>query len=123
MARLISLRAPESLRVDRKSQKELDAYVAEHAGRYLAQMPKDIRPAGISGVTLESLVKGTASDPGVWAQWTRACCDRRNEIDDFVDPLRGDLEIAAAQLRPQVAEHIEALHVTQTLANPKMHGQ
>lgn len=123
MARLFNLRAPKSLRIEQKSPQEIEKLVTEQAARYLEALPNDLRPSGLSGVALESLVKGTANDPGVWAQWTRACCDRRRDIDDFVDPLRDEFELAAAQLRPRSVEHLESQHVTQVLSNPKMHGK
>ena len=124
MTRTINLRAPKSLRLHEMSAEEAAAFVAREADRVLDDLPQDIRPLGISAVAMDAFVKGTAADPGVWAQWTRACCDRRDRIEEFVEPVVQDFDPAAAVQRPRLAdEHVESLMRVESLANPAMHGK
>lgn len=122
MAKTINLRAPKSMKLHAMSAADVEAYVAKEASRMLEAMPKDVRPVGVNAVAIDSIVQQTAADPGVWVQWTRACCDKRRQIEDFVEPLVRDFDPAADITRGGVAEqHIESLMRTETLSSPKMH--
>jgi hypothetical protein len=81
----ISLNAPKSMAIDKMPEAEIATYVAKEADRILAAMPDDLRPVAVNTVRLNR-----AAAPGVWAEWTRACCDKRKLIDDFVDPVVRD---------------------------------
>lgn len=124
MAKIFTLRAPAAMKLHKMSEREIEAYVEKEAGRMLEQLPTGVRAAGVNAVAIDSLVKATAADPGVWAQWTRACCDKSRHIDDFVNPVIRDFDPAAEVLRPQLAsEHVESLLRTETLSYPQMHAK
>lgn len=124
MSKTLRIRAPKSMKLHAMSEREVEKYIAEEAGRMLDAMPRDIRPVGVNKVAIDSLVKGTAADAGVWAQWTRACCDKRDRIDDFVDPVMQEFDQEASLTRPELAnEHVESQMRVQTLAYPAMHGK
>jgi hypothetical protein len=120
----INLRAPKSMKLNTMSAADVEAFVAKEAGRLLDAMPKEVRPVGVNAVAIDSVVARTAADPGVWVQWTRACCDRRKQIEDFIEPVVADFDPTAQVTRASVAgQHVESLMRTETLANPKMHGK
>lgn len=100
----VSLNAPNSMKLDKMSANEIASYVAKEADKFLAAMPEGLRPVAINTVSLNK-----ASDPGVWAQWTRACCDKRKLIDDFEDPLARDFGIGeVAGLGTRIDSHAES---------------
>ena len=124
MAKTINLRAPKSMKLHKMSASDVESFVSKEAARMLEAMPKDVRPVGVNAVAIDSISKRSASDPGVWVQWTRACCDRRKQIEDFMEPVVRDFDPAAAVTRAAVAdEHVESMMRTETLSNPKMHPQ
>lgn len=100
----ISLNAPRSMKLEKMPEAEIADYVAKEADRFLAAMPEGLRPVAVNTVSLNR-----ASDPGVWAQWTRACCDKRKSIDDFVNPVIRDFGVAgAAGLLERSETHAES---------------
>lgn len=122
MAKTLRIRAPKSMKLHQLSEKEVEKFITKEASRMLEAMPRDIRPVGVNAVSIDSLVKGTAADPGVWAQWTRACCDKRRDIDDYVDPVVSQFDPGVLTDNPGMAdEHIESQLRIQTLSYPAMH--
>jgi hypothetical protein len=124
MAKTLNLRAPKTMKLNRMSSKDVEAFVAKESDRMLSAMPKDVRISGINAVAIESIARDAVLDADVWVQWTRACCDSRPRIDDFIEPVVKDFDPTALTTRPDVAEqHIESLMRTETLTNPRMHGK
>lgn len=121
MAKYYQLRAPASMSLEKMSEKEIDKMVAQRADQVLESLPDDFSLVGVQGVVMDSVTPGTAQAPGVWGQWTRACCDKRKRIDDFIEPVTEEMMTAAKSMRPASYEHIESQLSIQTLANPKMH--
>lgn len=123
MTKYYQLRAPASMSLEKMSDPEIDKMVADQADRMLEALPDELRPVGVQGVVLDSVKAGTAAAPGVWAQWTRACCDKRKRIEDFREPITEEMMEAAKALRPASYEHIESQLSIQTLSNPRMHPE
>jgi hypothetical protein len=122
MAKTLQIRAPKSMKLHEMSDKEVEKFVTKEAARMLEAMPKDIRPVGVNAVSIDSVVKGTSAEPGFWAEWTRACCDKRKSIDDYVDPVVSQFDPGVLTTNPAVAnEHIETQMRVQTLSYPAMH--
>ena len=123
MAKYYQLRAPASISLQKMSEKEIDEMVKERADKALASLPDEFSLVGTQGIIMDSITPGTSAEAGVWAQWTRACCDKRKRIEDFVEPITEDMMNVAKSLRPQSFEHIESQLSIQTLSNPKMHAR
>ncbi len=121
MAKYYQFRAPASIALDKMSDREIEKLVAEQSDRMLKALPEEFRPVGVQGIVLDSIREPTAIEGGVWAQWTRACCDKRKRIDEFREPITEELMEAAKALRPASYEHIESQLSIQALSNPKMH--
>jgi hypothetical protein len=117
MAQVINLKAPKSVSLMKMGEAEVAKYVSEHADKTLAALPETMKPAGINRVSLGS---NLAADPGVWAQWTRACCDRRRRIEDFTDPVMDDFNAAITPLSGiKAGVHIESQMVVHRLEDAK----
>ena len=80
------------------------------------------RPIGINAVSLSQRLPGTAAEPGFWAEWTRACCDRRRVIEDFEDPLIEQFEREGSHVTRQLkGEHLESQLRVLELEHPTEH--
>ena len=122
MAKILNLRAPESMELHRMESKEVASYVSKLADEALERIPDGIRPAGVNALALSQRVPGTAAEPGFWAEWTRACCDRRDRIEDFVDPVIDQFERPdSLVLRELAGEHLETQMRVQMLEHPTEH--
>jgi hypothetical protein len=119
MAKIINLKAPASMSLLKLSEAEVAKYVAEHADRSLKALPKDLHPVGVNRVSLGS---NPLADTEVWAQWTRACCDRRKRIEDFTDPVLEDyLTTPLSGIQVKANTHIESQMIVHRLENPNTH--
>lgn len=122
MAKKFNIRAPKSVKLHEMNEREIQAMVRKEAERMLDNLPKDYRPIGVNAVTVESLVPGSNQDPGVWAQWERACCGSRNKIEDFTDPVIQEIEPGDTAMNPQLLQtHFESQMRIINLENPEMH--
>lgn len=122
MAKFYQLRAPASMSLHKMSDREIEKMVIQQADKLLNTLPDNMRPVGVQGVVLDSIRPGTAADAGVWAQWTRACCDKRKRIEDFIEPVAEDFAaISEEVMRAKALGHVETQLSVQTLSNPKMH--
>lgn len=118
MAKIINLQAPASMSIQKMGEAEVAKYVSEQAERSLAALPKELRPIGVNRVSLGS----NKADVDVWAQWTRACCDKRKRIEDFVDPVLTDFDNnLQASTGRKATTHVESQMVVHRLANPATH--
>jgi hypothetical protein len=115
-----NFRAPQSMKLHKMQPEEIEKFVAKEADRVFKTIPKEVRPVGVNSVTIDSVAKGTAAEPGVWAQWTRACCDKRRQIEDYRDMTQADLAEIAEQRRID-EPHVETNFSVQVKSNPKMH--
>jgi hypothetical protein len=124
MAKTYRLRAPEAMRLHEMPVEEIERYVTDLAGQALDQLPEGVRPSGVNAVALESLGPQAKADWLVWAEWTRACCDSRHRIDDFINPVVDDFVAPDVKLMNEVAgQHVESQLRVQKLENPQMHGR
>lgn len=122
MAKVLNLKAPESMELRQMRSEEVEAYVSKLADEALERIPDDLRPVGINAVSLAQRVPGTAAEPGFWAEWTRACCNRRESIEDFVDPVIEQFERPDSPVIAQLhGEHLESQMRVQMLEHPTMH--
>lgn len=122
MTKTIQVRAPKSMKLHAMSEADIAGYVAQEAGRMLESMPKEVRPVGVNAVAIDAFAQRSAADVGGWVQWTRACCDKRKQIEDFIEPVVQDFDPSAALTRPAVAGvHVESLLRREVLSDPKMH--
>lgn len=122
MAKILNLKAPESMELRRMESEEVATYISKLANEALDRIPDDLRPVGINAVSLAQRVPGTAAEPGFWAEWTRACCDHRARIEDFVDPVIEQFERPDSLVISQLAgEHLETQMRVQMLEHPTRH--
>jgi hypothetical protein len=122
VAKILNLQAPKSMQLRDMKSEEVASYVAKHADEALKRMPDDLRPVGINAVALSQRIPGTSSDPGFWAEWTRACCDRRAQIEDFTDPVIEQFERPGSPVTTQLhGEHLETQMRVQMLEHPTQH--
>jgi hypothetical protein len=91
MAKILNLKAPESMELRRMDPAEIERYVENLAGEALERLPEEVRPAGVSAVSLDQTLP--AAEWEVWAQWTRACADQRKRIEDYSDPVIDEIEL------------------------------
>ena len=122
MAKILNLQAPKSMELRSMRSEEVEKYVSGLADEALERMPDDLRPVGINAVSLSQRMPGTGADPGFWAEWTRACCDRRDRIQDFVDPVIDQFERPGSPVIEQLhGEHLESQMRVQMLEHPTQH--
>ncbi|MGD8861593.1 MAG: hypothetical protein PVI30_16410 [Myxococcales bacterium] len=104
MSKIYKVKAAPSIRLQEMTEQEVGKLVAEQADRMLESLPKEMRASDVNTVVMESHGREVA-DTGVWAQWTRACCDRRRRIEDFTYP-----EIERLQLEEGFAKRARQNH-------------
>jgi len=104
MSKTIKLQNAGGRALHKMSEIEIRQLVEKQTQRILESIPKEIRVADVNSVQLESSLK-EAADVGVWAQWTRACCDKRAFIDDFTDPAIAELAISSAGIERAVHQN------------------
>jgi hypothetical protein len=122
MAKILDLSAPKSMRLASMKADDVAQYVSKFADETLARMPDDLRPVGVNAVTLSQLAPGTKAAPGIWAEWTRACCNRRDRIEEFVDPVVDQFERPGSPVSTEVrAQHLESQLRVFELEHPTMH--
>lgn len=122
MARILNLQAPESMELRKMQPEELERYVSKLADEALDRIPDDLRPVGVNAVALSQHLPGTQAQPGFWAEWTRACCDRRHLIEDFEDPVIEQFEREGSLVTRQLeGEHLESQLRVQMLEHPTQH--
>jgi hypothetical protein len=92
MSKTIKLKTADDVVLHKMSEEAIREMVIKQADEMLKSLPKELRVSQVNSVQLESNLKQVA-DIGGWAQWTRACCDRRRLIEDFEDPLIDELRI------------------------------
>jgi hypothetical protein len=116
---------PESMALERMSPQEIEGIVTEHASRMLGSMPDGFRPVAVNRVVLDRAIGrpgGGAGDWGGWAEWTRACCGSRAQIDDFQDPLINEIEVAGSPVMRRVGDiHVESQLRVVDLVDPETH--
>lgn len=124
MARVVTLRAPASLPIREMDPREVERFVANMADGILERLDDDVLPDAISAVSLQQVLPGTEQDYGVWVEWTRACCDRRDRIPDFQTPVVDDFERAGSPVLDKFGgEHMEHQMRIVALEYPEMHRQ
>ncbi|MET0635660.1 MAG: hypothetical protein ABWZ25_06505 [Chitinophagaceae bacterium] len=104
MAKTINLKLDSSKVLHKMDEKEIREMVINQADAMLKSLPKDLKVSEVNSVRLQSSLKEVA-DIGVWAQWTRACCDRRRLIEDFEDPRVIELGIENPALEKAVFQN------------------
>ena len=105
MSQLYKVKAAPSLRLKDMSEDEVTKLVSAQADEMLSALPKHLRASGVNAIQLESSAAEIAGT-GVWAQWTRACCDRRRRIEDFVYPA----DIEQLRIDPELGRKIKQDH-------------
>ena len=122
MARVINIRAPKSMQLRTMNAKEIEAQVSKLSDQTLEHLPKEARPVGVNAIAVSQVVPGTRSEQGFWAEWTRACCDRRDVIADFVDPVIDQFEIPASPFATELGGmHVESQMRIVELEHPTLH--
>jgi 5'(3')-deoxyribonucleotidase len=91
MAKKFNIRAPKSVKLHEMKEAEIAEFVQKEAGKMLDQMPKEYRPVGVNAVSVDSIAP-VEEEWGVWAQWTRACNDRRPDIEEYIEPLVNEFD-------------------------------
>ncbi len=89
MAKIVHLKAPESMELRRMDSEEIERYVADTAGEALDRLPEGVKPAGVSAVSLNQAFP--SGDWEGWVQWTRACADQGPRIEEG-DPMIEEIE-------------------------------
>jgi hypothetical protein len=122
MARILNLQAPPSMELRAMRSEEVERYASRLADDALDRMPEGMRPVGVNAVSLSQVLPGTETEPGFWAEWTRACCDRRDRIEDFINPVIEQFEREGSPVTRQLeGEHLESQMRIQMLEHPTMH--
>lgn len=122
MAKILNLQAPKSMSLQKMGAEEVGQYVSKLADKALDGGLDDLRPVGVNAVALGQRIPGSTSEPGVWAEWVRACCNRRDRIEDFIDPVIDQFEREGSPVAHQLAgEHLESQMRIQTLEHPTKH--
>jgi hypothetical protein len=97
MAKILNLKAPETMELRKMAPEEIDRYVTGLAGEALDNLPEGVKPHRVNAVSLNQTLPQAEWE--VWAQWTRACADQASRIEEFTDPVID--EIARAGLPPE----------------------
>ena len=92
MSKTFKLTAAEDLSLHKMTETQIRDMVAKQADSMIKNLPKDLKLSEVNSIQLGSNRREMADIEG-WIQWTRACCDRRKLIEDFVDPVIDDLKI------------------------------
>ena len=118
MTRTIKLQNTGRTALAKLSEKEIVEMVNSQADDMLNSLPKELQVADVNSVQLESSLKEVA-DTGVWAQWTRACCDKRRRIADFIDPVIGELAVDDPRIEKVVfQDHFDSNMVVREVTEP-----
>ncbi|MFN9622036.1 MAG: hypothetical protein ACK587_04255 [Cyanobacteriota bacterium] len=118
MARTIKLQNVAKTALGRMDEKEITAMVEKLADQMLRSLPEELKVSDINSIQLESSLKEVAAD-GVWAQWTRACCDKRRDIADFIDPVISELAVNTPQIERAVfQDHFDTNFVVKKVTEP-----
>ena len=124
MARVVQLRMPESERLLDMSAEEIERFVEDHADRVLEGLPEGVRPVGVNAVSLDALRPGSGREIGVWGEWTRACCGKRELIEEFEEPVMEDFMGPAVRVHEGIrGTHVESVFRKVALENPRMHDR
>lgn len=92
---------------------EIERYATDLAERGLELLGEGA-PVRVNAVSIAQRA-GTE----VWAEWTRACCGHRSQIEDFEDPVMDDFEIDALPLSGKMhGTHLESQLRTVRLEGP-----
>ncbi|GAA2615840.1 hypothetical protein GCM10010304_81520 [Streptomyces roseoviolaceus] len=106
------------------SQQEIEAYVNDVATGALESLPEGIKPVGVNAVEIESLADTDPERGGLWAQWTRACCAQRADIEEFEPPVLEEFTAPGSTVHRDAGRtHVESLLRTAALEYPDMHGE
>lgn len=123
MSRILNLHAPKSMSLHTMRTEEIEQYVSKLADQALERGLEGGRPIGVNAVAIGQLVPLGGQDVGGWAEWTRACCNRRDLIDDFTDPAINEFEREGSPLVQQLAgQHVESQMRIVTLESPQHRG-
>jgi hypothetical protein len=111
MSKTIKLQNASGKALHKMTENEIRELVIKQADKMLNSIPGDIRIADVNSVQLESSLK-EAADVGAWAQWTRACCDKRDRIEEFTDPENIELAIS----NPKIERALHQNHFDSNLS-------
>lgn len=117
MSKILRVRAPKSMTLHKMGQHEIEKLVTEEASKAMSRLPEEFRPVGVNAVSIDQRM-----DVGGWAEWTRACCDKRHLIDEFTDPVRGEINQLETHAR-NAAEHIESTFIVEDNSAPHISGK
>ena len=92
MSKTLNFKTPDHVNLHKMTEKEITEMVTKEADNMLKNLPKDLDISEVNSVRLQSNLKQVA-DIGAWAEWTRACCNRRSIIEDFTDPAINELRV------------------------------
>jgi hypothetical protein len=102
MARVFEFKAPESFTLEDMTAERLEEH-AKGLGERALEALGDTAPVGVNAVAI------TRTDVEVWVQWTRACCDTRERIEEFDEPVVLDFESSAVRLPARLhGTHLES---------------
>jgi hypothetical protein len=92
MSKTFKLTTSNDVSLHKMTETQIRDMVIKQADSMIKNLPKDLKLSEVNSVQLESNRREMA-DIGGWVQWTRACCDRRKIIENFVDPAIDELKI------------------------------
>src|SRR5258705_5239771 len=88
MSKIVRFRAPQSMKLQSMNPKEIEQLVESEVSKAMAKIPHDSRLVGVNAVSVDA---ARATGGGGWAEWTRACCGSRNQIEEYTDPVREEM--------------------------------
>lgn len=95
MAKILNLKAPDSMELHKMDPEEIERYVADMAGEAFERLPEGVKPSRVSAVSLNQAIP--SADWEGWVEWTRACADQRTKIEDYSDPLVDEIDRGAPE--------------------------
>ena len=104
MSKTINLKTTDDVVLHKMTEEQIRQMVIKQADEMLKSVPKDLRISEVNSIKLESNLRQVA-EIGGWAEWTRACCDKRRFIEDFVDPQIHELGITDPRIEKTVFQN------------------
>jgi hypothetical protein len=124
MSKTINFKAPDHMHLHKMTEKEITEMVTKEADAMLSNLPKDLVVSQVNSIKLQSNLRQVAAS-GVAVEWIRACCNRRNVIEDFTDPAIDELRVSDPAIEKVIFQNhfdsnLTVRHVTEAASLEKI---
>lgn len=118
MSRTLKFKNSGKRPLSQMSEEEISKMVIQQAEEMLNGLPNDLKVSDVNSIQLASSL-GEIADFGAWAQWTRACCDKRNRIDDFINPVIDELAVFDPKIEKNIfQDHFDSNFEVKQVTEP-----